>query len=103
MPATSTVCRVFSGSPPRQGLGLGGALLRTNSAESPSSSDSRRIALLSFRLARLKSARLLAEIVVGQGQQRIELTGFGTFHAATSSPQRSSSAPPSAVIARRIE
>ncbi len=53
MPATSTVCRVFSGSPPRQGLGLEGALLRTNSAESPSSSARRRSALLSFRLARL--------------------------------------------------
>jgi hypothetical protein len=35
--------------------------------------------------------------------QRIETVGFGTFHAATSSPQRNSSAPPSAVIARRIE
>ena len=50
-----------------------------------------------------ESVCLLVQIRVGHYRERIEAVGFATFHAATSSPQRNSSAPPSAVIARRIE
>ena len=50
---SKTLAKLASSSGKPFGCVMGGALLRTNSAESPSSVDSRRIALLSFRLARL--------------------------------------------------